>query len=544
MAAANKKLLAVVLAGLVLGGGFIVVWQTVLAPREERQLVRGEVRAYLEAWRDLRACIVGDQPRSQGGREALTARALLEGDLEPALRRCDEPARALTRTTREFAGDAVEARWTETLKAGKKVLESQAMAGHATKARKVGAGYSDTTLRRALGDAVDALDVAVAALAREVDLAVEPPPGPALAAPAARPITATDGTPLQPFQPIARGDVVLDRPAFGAGALLYRQTGPDAIERMAIGADITIAATGGFGMWVDAEPSPRSASGEISILKVAPLDEQGEPVDDGVEVARSTSGILIPRFAVAAGAVQLVAYMETEPGAFRRDWHLARSRDGGKTWPERVPVRLPEVQAVEDYARGRLDLFGPPGERRGWLSVRPEVLDGALAVTHLDGPPAAEGIVTRACTSGPLLFMPTEDLLWRLAADQPPTPVAGVLPATAIVACDGERILALDPEAGELIAERCDGPRCRTFAPVPQPAGAVSHGALTADAAALAVSLDEIVVLWRGVADGPSLTPSVHRLPPGCEVAGLASWPDGPVAVLSCEETTSLLPLR
>src|SRR5688500_14869286 len=116
MGKSNKGIVLVVGGGVALAIGFAAFSFLVLGPRAEKKRVQKEVSEWGGRWASARDCLVGPDPRSSDGLEAVLLREALAGadvDLLEDLRGCGEEVRALRRGSGYTAGAEVEAAWSE-----------------------------------------------------------------------------------------------------------------------------------------------------------------------------------------------------------------------------------------------------------------------------------------------------------------------------------------------------------------------------------------------------------------------------------------------
>ncbi|HEU5056254.1 MAG TPA: hypothetical protein VFU21_07005 [Kofleriaceae bacterium] len=427
---------------VVIGGAVLLavlagaVYFTFIGPRGEKKRMQKEIEKWGVKWEGARDCLVGPDPRSADGFEAVVLReALSTEDMVPALRECDEELKGLRRQAGYSAGEAVEAAWTDSQAKVTALAEAFAWRTGKTPNRPV------AELRAALGKAVAELDAAYGRLRDKAGLDQAARAGEHLPTlPAGRTLADARGTPIVPEDIGVSGNVVFAVGSIGDRKWLVRDRGDGAPQVIPIGAE-TLAGLdgGGWGIWRE---EPDEEGGPVEIRSGA-VDEVGDPSGDGALIARLDKGLTGALwFALASDPVRVAVYesvAETGEGEARIAF-LARSRDGGATWPEKVQLARDHAQVVTDLAQQRADLFfhGPDGAPR-WLVLDPGSIAGPLQPARVETPE------TRPCVAGARTWWLGDDstIYASEEAGQPLRPVPGSSEGAHSLVCAGDRLLAL-----------------------------------------------------------------------------------------------------
>lgn len=452
MSNSNKGIFLVVGGAVVLAVVAGAVYFLVIGPRSEKKRTQKEIEKWGVKWDSARDCLVGPDPRSSDGYEAVILReALSTGDVVPDLTGCGEEIKALRRGGGYSAGDVVEAAWSESQKKVTALAEAFAWRVGKTPNRPV------SELRKALARAVADLDAAYARLRDKAEMDRARPPGQHLPTlPGGRVLADGTGTPIMPEDIGVSGDVVWAVGSIGDRKWVVRDSGRGAPQVIPIGAETVAGIDGnGWGVWSE---EPEEPGGAVEV-RSGPVDPVGDPAGDGALIARLKPGeSAIVQFALAEGPVRVALYqVASSDEATGVEW-LARSRDGGATWPEKVPLvrfgpdRSSDLQIAADLALKRVDVFftGDDGAPR-WL-----VLDASTAAAPI-APARAETPASKPCVAGARTWWIGEDdtVYAGEAPGQPLRPVPGSSEGVHTLLCAGDRALAItdaDPSgAGQKI---------------------------------------------------------------------------------------------
>lgn len=444
MSNSNKGIFLVVGGAVVLALVAGAVYFLVLAPRGEKRRTQKEIATWGALWESARDCLVGPDPRSADGYEAMVLReAMSTEDPVADLRDCDEEIKALRRGAGYSAGEEIEAAWSDSQKKVTALAEAFAWRIGKTPNRPL------PELRKALGKAVADLDLAYARLREKADMDAATPPGGHLPTlPAGRVLADARGTPIVPEQIGVSGDVVFAVGSIGDRKWLVRDGGTGTPQVIPLGAETLAGIDGtGWGVWNE-EPEEANAPAEI---RSGPVDEVGDPAGDGVVIARvarphADEPPPALRFALANDPVRAVLYQTYDNARLTASLWLARSRDGGATWPERSElVRDPhnEIDAFDvavDLATGRADVFfrGADGASR-WLVLDPASIAGPIQPARVETPSV------QPCVAGARTWwLGDDDTVYTAdAPGQPLRPVPGSSEGVHSLVCGGERLVAL-----------------------------------------------------------------------------------------------------
>ena len=517
---------------LVIGGAVLLavvaggVYFLVIGPRGEKKRMQKEIDMWGVKWEGARDCLVGPEPRSSDGYEAIILReAMSTEDMVPALRECDEEIKALRREAGYSAGEAVEAAWTEAQKKVTALAEAFAWRTGKTPNRPV------ADLRTALGKAVGDLDSAYARMRDKADMAAVKRAGEHLPTlPAGRALADAKGTPIVPEDIGVSGSVVFAVGSIADRKWLVRDRGGGPPQVIPIGAE-TVAGIdgGGWGVWGE-EPE---ADGGAYEIRSGPVDEVGDPAGDGALVARLKPGeTAIVQFALAVDPVRVALYQtvtgDEESGA---EW-LVRSRDGGATWPEKLQLvrfsadRSSDLQIAADLAQARADVFftGDDGAPR-WL-----VIDAASATGPI-APARAATPASKPCVAGTRTWWLGDDstIYAGEGPGQPLRPVPGSGEGAHSLICGGERLLAITDAtpsgAGQKVLV-CRASGCNATT-IPAAPGARTVAALGDKRGPLVASESEgVVVVSSGDPEKKQdFKPiEVARLTGEQQLAGIVEW--------------------
>jgi hypothetical protein len=425
-----------VLLALVAGGVYFLV----IGPRGEKKRLQKEIDKWGAKWESARDCLVGPDPRSSDGFEAIVLReAMSTEDAVPGLAECDEEIKALRRDAGYSAGEEVEAAWADSQKKVTALAEAFAWRTGKTPNRPV------PELRAALGKAVGDLDQAYARLRDKADLGRAKPRGEHLPTlPAGRVLSDARGTPIVPEDIGVSGGMVFAVGSIADRKWLVRDRGGGPPQVIPIGAE-TLAGIdgGGWGVWGE-EPDEEGGSFEV---RSGPVDEVGDPAGDGALIARLKPGeSAVVQFALAVEPVRVALYQTVSGDQESGTQWLARSRDGGATWPEKVPLvrfgadRSSDLQIATDLAQARADVLftGDDGAPR-WLVIDAASASGAIAPARVETP------ASKPCVAGVRTWWLGDDatIYAGEAAGQPLRPVPGSGEGAHTLYCAGDRLLAI-----------------------------------------------------------------------------------------------------
>ncbi len=544
MSNSNKGILLVVvgavLAAVAAGGVYFLV----LGPKSEKKRLQNEIEKWGVKWESTRDCLVGPDPRSSDGYEAVVLReALSTGEVVADLSECAEELKGLRRGEGYSAGQKVEAAWDESQKKVTALAEAWAWRTGKTPNKPV------SELRKALGKAVADVDLAYARLREKADLDAARPPGDHLhTLPAGRVLADARGTPITPDEIGVSGNVVFAVGEIADRKWLVRDGGSGTPQVIPIGAETAAGIDGsGWGVWSE---TPDEGTGAVEV-RSGPVDELGDPSGDGVLIAKLGKGeTAAARFALAADPVRVAIYQTFDESKETSSAFVVRSRDGGATWPEKVQLmRSPEAgasfQMAIDLGQERADLFyqGDDGAPR-WLSVDPASASAAIA------PARAETPASQPCVAGPRTWWIGDDdtIYTGEAPGAPLRPVPGSSEGVHSLYCAGERVLALDqPSEGsggqKVLVCRAGGCSATT---TPAASGARTVAALGAKHGPLVASeADGVVVISSGDPEKKQdFKPiEIARLSGEQQLAGLVEWNGAIHLVTRTDKTLHIVPV-
>jgi hypothetical protein len=457
------------------------------------------------------------------------------------------PCRPLLRGLRRDAGP-------DSVSAGAKLEESWSLVGARLQAVVEAFAWrvsprpnrEPPELRRALGEALAGLDEAYAALRARGELGAEPPPGPRIATlPAGRVLADPQGKPISRPDFRVAGNVVAASGDAAGQTWLVRQSSAGT-RLMPVGPEVTPVLDGsGWGVWE-----------EDGQMRAGQLDAVGDPAGDGAPVPPLERGPAREVIAALAdGQVRAVVYRSGEgevPG--QRFYWLARSRDGGATWPELAPLTpgAKHLSATLLPEAARVDLVWSGDGSLHWLSLGPGSLGGAPAPRPLvsvddfspdDRPPVP-------CAAGSLTWWLIEGATYLARpGDQSARPIVGGADLVPPVSCAGDRLLARARGGGQAGAGRvvmCSASGCQHSTVVPGlDTAAVALALGPVRGPLVAVEDEGLLVLWSGDPDrGQPFQPAAAaRMPAGQALVGLVEW-DGQVSIIThTDEAVHVVPL-
>jgi hypothetical protein len=455
------------------------------------------------------------------------------------LTECGEEIKALRRGEGYSAGEEVEAAWTGSQKKVTAVAEAYAWRIGKTPNKPV------SELRKALGKAVADLDLAYAQLRDRAGMEAAPPAGKHLPTlPAGRVLADARGTAIEPQEVHVSGGVVFAVGQVADRKWLVRDGGSGTPQVIPLGAETMAGIDGsGWGVWI--EEIEESGLGEV---RGGAVDQVGDPAGDGVVIAKLKKGeVATVHFALAADPVRVVLYVtEAEDGASPVEW-LARSRDGGATWPEKVALaRSSEVQVAVDPGQQRADvLYGGDDGAPRWLVVEPASLGGPLTPARVETPG------TQPCVAGGRTWwLGDDDTVYTAeAAGKPLRPVPGSSEGAHSLFCAGERLLAITSAGDAALAGQkilvCRPAGCSATTIAAAPAARTvaalgdKHGPLVASEA------DGVVVLSSGDPEKKQdFKPlEIARLAGNQELAGVVEWNGAIHLVTRTDKSLHIVPL-
>ena len=544
MSNSNKGIFLVVGGAVVLAVVAGAVYFLFIGPRGEKKRMQGEVEKWGVKWEAARDCLVGPDPRSSDGYEAVVLReALSTGDVVPDLTECGEELKALRRGEGYSAGDEVEGAWADSQKKVTALAEAYAWRIGKTPNRPV------SDLRAALGKAVGDLDLAYARLREKADMAPSRPPGDRLhTLPAGRVLADARGTPITPDEIAVSGNVVSAVGEIGDRKWLVRDAGSGTPQVIPIGAETAPGIDGGG--WAVWSETPDEESGTVEV-RSGPVDELGDPAGDGVLVERLGKGeTASPRYALAVDPIRIAIYQTFDEAKETSSVWVVRSRDGGATWPEKVQLLRSQEAAdsfklAVDLGQQRADAFyaGDDGAPR-WLVVDPTTVAVPIA------PARAETPASQPCVSGPRTWWIGDDdtVYAGEAPGQPLRPVPGSSEGVHTLYCAGERALGIT-DAGpsgagqKILVCRADGCSATT---IPAAAGARTVAALGEKHGPLvATEAEGIVVVSSGDPEKKKdFAPiEIARLTGEQQLAGVVEWKGAVHLVTRTDKSLHIVPV-
>jgi len=545
MSNSNKGILLVVGGAVLAAVAAGAVYFLVLGPRSEQKRLQNEIEKWGAKWDSARDCLVGPDPHSSDGYEAVVLReALSTGDVVADLAECDEEIKSLRRGEGYSAGQKVEAAWDDSQKKVTALAEAWAWRTGKTPNKPI------AELRAALGKAVADVDLAYARLREKADMDAVRRPGERLPTlPAGRVLADARGTPITPDEIGVSGNVVVAAGEIADRKWLIRDAGSGTPQVIPIGAETAAGIDGsGWGAWSE---TPDEGTGTVEV-RSGPVDDLGDPAGDGVLIARLASGETAEaRFALAAEPVRIAVYQTFNEAKETSSAWVARSRDGGATWPEKIQLmRSPEsgasFQITVDPAQQRADLFftGDDGAPR-WL-----VIDRASAAGPI-APARAETPASQPCVAGTRTWWIGEDdtIYTGEAPGAPLRPVPGSSEGVNSLFCAGERLLGItspdDLAAGGQTVLVCRASGCSATR-MPAAAGARTVAALgDRHGPLVATEADGVVVIASGDPEKKQdFKPiEIARLAGEQHLAGLVEWNGAVHLVTRTDKTLHIVPV-
>lgn len=545
MSNSNKGIILVIGGAVLLALVAGAVYFLVLGPRSEKKRLQKEVEKWGVKWESARDCLVGPDPRSSDGYEAVILReALSTEDVVPELSECDEELKALRRGEGYSAGEEVEAAWSESQKTVTALAAAFAWRTGKTPNRPAG------ELRKALGKAVADLDQAYGRLREKAGLDRAKTAGKRLPnLPAGRVLADAKGTPIVPEEIGVSGSVVHAVGSIADRKWLVRDSGSGTPQVIPLGAE-TMAGIdgGGWGVWSE---EPEQEGGPVEV-RSGPVDEVGDPAGDGALVARLKAGeSAVVQFALARDPVRAVLYQAaSEDQETGSEW-LARSRDGGATWPEKIqlfrfrPDRSSDLQIAIDVGQERADVFyqGDDGAPR-WLVIDPATAAGPIA------PPRAATPASKPCVAGARTWwLGDDDTVYAgEAPGQPLRPVPGSSEGVHSLFCAGDRLIAVTEAGANGAGQKvlvCRAAGC-SAATMPSAPGARSVAAIgERHGPMVATETDGVVVVSGGDPEKKQdFKPiEIARLTGEQELAGMVEWKGAIHLVTRTDKTMHIVPV-
>jgi hypothetical protein len=228
---------------------------------------------------------------------------------------------------------------------------------------------------------------------------------------------------------------------------------------------------------------------------------------------------------------------------------VARSRDGGKTWPEtfKVPYESPKVE--EDWSRRRIDISWNLFGHVMWLGIAESNLDVELKPRKLAADLPSDSAWRRhTCVGTSKVWWSLDKMLYSVD-DTSVTPLAGSRGAHDFLHCDDQRIVAVSSEYGENPGVKltvCERGGCKGAVSVPNVQGSQyvsGYGATIGPV--VAVILDGVLIVWAGdPRKGESFELEyTGRLPDTYGLVGLIEWDKKLIAVIADGDALRLLPV-
>lgn len=544
MSSSNKGFIFVIAAGVALAGAFAAVYFLVLAPRSERKRAQGEVEAWGSAWQRARTCLVGAEPRSQDGFEAYILREALSGEeLTVPIRDCVSAIKELDRPSGYHAGAEVEAAWQAIDEAWKKLAQAQAWRGAKTPQQPI------EQLRVDLASAIPPVDRAYRDLRAAAGLSVPPEPTSLTVLAAGAPLTGPDGMALAADELSIARDAVGMIATTGDQRWIVRKDGREGGVMFPFGEAALPAIDGsGWGAWIKDDGSGPAE------LRSGTLDAQGDPADDGVLVTTLERGQTgQTHFALTEGDVRVIVYQVTPADGSSVAEYIARSRDGGATWPENLIIVDGRVWITPtvNLPLGRLDLTwatDTQGER--WLPITAERIDGPLQPITVAAPTdsGARLAIGSPCVAGELVWWRSEGYLYVRRTDDtgPSRPVPGSGKIGERVSCDGERAVSVGfPEGNVRPVLVCSATGCASTS-IPYAWGATAVATMSEKHGPLvAVVTNGVLVLWSGDPDKKQAFEAVYmaRLPAGHLDFGMVEWDGVPHLITQADDAVHAVAL-
>jgi hypothetical protein len=499
-----------------------VYYFQVLGPKRQAAGQRAEARAWTEAWRTARDCVVGTGP----GADAFERVLLREVQAGPSITgTCHRQLGALEEAMVGATGNpALDRVWRRI---------NQATRTFVTRARTFGSELHPADKKRTgLAEILAELEELGGELASTAG--VEPMPAltttdlPAL--PDGLLLHDTRGLPAQLIWWIPDGDASGVRRAAiqqAGGALALTVAAPDGVEVVIVRGPDDIAhvpmpegtapATGG--PWA-------AVLGERGGLEIAALDDEGRPVLDGGRViARGgRDQLMVPLYALGGGGRAVVyGRRGLDPGSAVGDVRILTSADQGRTFTERwrqPPGAAPLIHASWIEPRAYLSYASPEGP--AWLPVTESTLATGLVVHPL--PLASPLHLT--CTGRTGLWLLAERVLYAPAAGGAPVAVEWSLPeGWHRFTCTDDKVAVHVPGPRDARVLRCHRAQgCGTAWKVTA-GGPIAlhlsdrHGLVAAN------TVGELLIVWR-LEDGTygRLRPVRTYRAPGMEVVALGEW--------------------
>jgi len=358
-------------------------------------------------------------------------------------------------------------------------------------------------------------------------------------------IVGPNGKALDASMPLVIGDTLIFQGHDDSSDYFGRATGLKKIQLRALGTENTAAAADTlWAMWSE----PVDDDGKITHLVAGPVGSDGEPTGEAHELARikTDKGQLTPIFGLGEGEVRVVVYHHRVYEVPSIVW-VVRSRDGGKTWPERfkVPHEAPRVE--EDWSRRRIDISWNRSGTVMWLGIVASNLEGELKPRRLAANlPRSWSWQRRTCVGPTKAWWSLDKVLYSVD-DEAITPLSGSHGDHDFLHCDDERIVALSSEYGDdpkVKLTLCDPNGCKGSVSVPNVAGSRYVSGYGATIGPLvAVILDGILIVWAGDPKKNESFDVVYtgRLPDTYRLSGLVEWDGKLVAVISDGDALRLL---
>ena len=489
--AVDKKLIAVMGGGLVLGGG-VFAWYVLYGDRMvARDAAKKPIEQWEEAWHHTRTCLLGDHPRYADVGDELAVRAF-EGQLEAcSLKDVGPPDMPGTGI------DEIEDAW-----------------------EQVRTGWHDLSVAQPYADrdaaAVRELDAAEAKLREGAGL--DPlPAGPTgvlatLALSGTAKVTADRLTPRAHALTgigsagwvTARGatDVALQAPSEADRAW------PDPSWGALVNAPDDASDRGGA---TDDEPK---AAPQLATVTSGAIGADGRLHDEVIVAKGQFTGIAA---AVGTGAERTIVLRAGTPEV-SSGLVSARSTDGGAHWSKPESIAGTWIEAPWQWP-GDPPVFIDPAEDGASALL---FLDAHGATTRVDSPMPLVG--AHACTAGGTIWSVTGEQLVRIAPGQPPTPIETPEGGDPI-ACTADAVALRTNDQ----VFRCSRAACDRGVDVP---GSSEGFADVFDGGGVmfAMQRDQIVGVWRNGVD-----PTFSRAPAGATLVGAVVWGKSPTLAFTTD---------